>query len=108
MVHIMRNKGINQTTISNQSHSKVIHEVKWDASYNGDKAYVKMDVNDNGNKMKYDTVLNNKQLKGIWNTMVSKSVKHKHTGGKRQKCKNKTLRKRCKNSNRIKQDQLVT
>lgn len=98
MVHIMRNKGINQTTISNQSHSKVIHEVKWDALYNGDNAYVKMDINNNGNKKKYDTVLNNNQLKGIWNTISSKSVKHK--GGKHQKRQYKTLRKGYKKNNK--------
>ena len=97
MVHIIRNKGINQTTISNQSHSKVIHEVKWDTSYNGNNMYVKIDINDNGNKNKYDTVLNNNQLNGILNTMKSRTVKH--NGGKHQK-RHKTLRKKSKKNNK--------
>ena len=69
MVQFIEYKGINQTKVSSNSKSRIINEAKWDAKYDGNKAFIKMDINNNGVKKKYDLVLPNQNLRSIVSTL---------------------------------------
>jgi hypothetical protein len=69
MVQFIEYKGINQTKVSRNSKSRIINEAKWDAKYDGEKAYIKMDINNDGIKKKYDLILPNENLRSIVSTL---------------------------------------
>ena len=71
MVQFIEYKGINQTKVSRNSKSRIINETKWDAKYDGEKAFIKMDINNDGIKKKYDLVLPNQNLRSIVSTLSS-------------------------------------
>ena len=83
MVQFIEYKGINQTKVSSNSKSRIINEAKWDAKYDGNKAFIKMDINNNGVKKKYDLVLPNQNLRSIVSTLSTLSTFRK-SGAKSQ------------------------
>lgn len=64
MATYIKNKGVTQTVFSNNNH-KTRNEIKWKASYDGDHANIKVDLNDNGKKNKYRMQLNNQDLANL-------------------------------------------
>jgi hypothetical protein len=84
MVQFIEYKGINQTKVSRNSKSRIINEAKWDAKYDGEKAYIKMDINNDGIKKKYDLVLPNQNLRSFVSTLSSTLSTFKKSGAKSQ------------------------
>jgi hypothetical protein len=61
----IKNKGITKTIIHNNNNNRnEINEIKWDADYNGDKANISIDMNENNGKIvkHYDIELDNDNL----------------------------------------------
>ena len=61
----IKNKGITKTIIHNNNNNRnEINEIKWDADYNGDKANISIDMNENNGKIvkHYDIELDNENL----------------------------------------------
>jgi hypothetical protein len=64
MTTYIQNKGVTQTVFSNNN-QKTRNEIKWNAAYDGDRANIKVDLNDNGKKNKYRMQLNNQDLANL-------------------------------------------
>jgi len=64
MATYIQNKGVTQTVFSNNNH-KTRNEIKWKASYDGDRAKIRVNFNDNGRKNKYRMQLNNQDLANL-------------------------------------------
>ena len=69
----IKNKGLTQTSVSGINTQKTINELKWDAKYDGQKADIKVDYNNNGVKRKYELELNNNDINKILNIANSKN-----------------------------------
>lgn len=64
MATYIKNKGTTQTVFSNNNH-KTKNEIKWNASYDGNRANIKVNLNENGEKNKYRLQLNNQDLANL-------------------------------------------
>ena len=64
MATYIKNKGATQTIFSNNNH-KTKNEIKWNASYDGDHAKIKVNLNENGKKNNYRVQLNNQDLANL-------------------------------------------
>lgn len=61
----IKNKGISQTVFQDNHHNQVKNEIKWNAKYDGKRANISLDMNDNGKKNKYRVQLNNEDLANL-------------------------------------------
>jgi hypothetical protein len=62
----IKSKGISKTIIHNNNRNYV-NEINWDADYDGDKANIVLDLNDNNSKQHYNIELDNENLAQILN-----------------------------------------
>lgn len=60
----IQNYGITKTYIKDKN-KKIKNEIKWVGDYDGNKANIKLDINDNGNKEFVSVQLDNDQLINI-------------------------------------------
>jgi hypothetical protein len=65
MATYIKNKGISQTVFQDNHHNNVKNEIKWNAKYDGKRANISLDMNDNGKKNKYRVQLNNEDLANL-------------------------------------------
>ena len=66
----IKNRGITKTIIHNKNnHQQVnkVNELNWDADYDGKKANISLDFNNDGEKQHFDFHLSNKDLSNILN-----------------------------------------
>jgi hypothetical protein len=61
----IKNKGISQTVFQDNQHNQLKNEIKWNAKYDGKRANITLDMNDNGKKNKYRVQLNNEDLANL-------------------------------------------
>jgi len=70
----IKNKGISSTII-HKDNKNYYNEINWDADYDGEKANISMDINDNGSKGHVEMNMNNDELSEILNIpSVSKTL----------------------------------
>jgi hypothetical protein len=62
----IKNRGITQTLIHNNSHNHV-NQIAWDADYDGDVANITLDTDTDGKHKHYDIKLDNEDLANILN-----------------------------------------
>lgn len=62
----IKNKGISKTII-HKDNKNYYNEMNWDADYDGEKANISLDINDNGSKGHIEMKMNNDELAEILN-----------------------------------------